>query len=128
MRPIHTAKPMSISPTSLHNHHSITRVLIFCQRLGGGSKCSQMLRNSLRQSSSSLSIIPEFMIFSFRFHQELAAKQKPPDHHGRRFATSPAEILFGEFPRRTSAGTFVPALGTVGSPLPGCQTRFRSHS
>src|SRR5215471_20803912 len=55
----------------------------------------------------------EFMIFSFRLHQELAAKQKPPDHQGRRFATSPAEILFGEFPHRTSAGIFIPALGTV---------------
>ena len=66
----------------------------------------------------------EFMIFSFRLHHELVVKQKPPDHQGRRLATSPAEILFGEFPHRTSAGIFVPALGTVGSPLPGCQTRF----
>src|SRR5262245_31285159 len=55
----------------------------------------------------------EFMIFSFRLHQELVAKQKPPDHQGRRFATSPAEILFGEFPHRTSAGIFIPAQGTV---------------
>jgi hypothetical protein len=66
----------------------------------------------------------EFMIFFLRLHQELVAKQKPSDHQGRRFATSPAEILFGEFPHRTSAGILIPALGTVGSPLPGCQTRF----
>jgi hypothetical protein len=53
------------------------------------------------------------MILSFRLHQELVAKQKPPDHQGRRFATSPAEILFGELPHRTSAGIFIPAQGTV---------------
>ena len=52
------------------------------------------------------------------------AKQKPQDHQVERFATSPAEILFGEFPHRTSAGIFIPALGTAGSPLPGCQTHF----
>src|SRR6516225_1941192 len=113
MRPIHTAKPMSISPTSLRNHHPITRVLIFCQRLGGGPKCSQMLRNSLRQFSSSLLIISEFMIFSFRLHQELAAKQKPPDHQVGGLPLLRRRFLFSELFRRTSAGTLVPAQGTV---------------
>jgi hypothetical protein len=46
-------------------------------------------------------------------HQELAAKQKPQTIRVGGFATSPAEILFGEFPHRTSAGIFIPALGTV---------------
>jgi hypothetical protein len=53
------------------------------------------------------------MIFAFRFHQELADKTKTANPSGRRFA-SPAEI-FGEFSRRTSAGTFIPAQGTVAS-------------
>jgi hypothetical protein len=40
-------------------------------------------------------------------HQELAAKQKPPTHQGGGFSP-PAEILFGEFPHRTSSGILVP--------------------
>ena len=43
---------------------------------------------------------------------------------GRRFATSPAEILFGESPHRTSAGIFHSRSRHRGSPLPGCQTQF----
>src|SRR6516225_9712920 len=55
----------------------------------------------------------EFMIFSFRLHQELVAKQKPPDHQvgglpllRRRFYS--VSLLTAH--RRES---FIPALGTV---------------
>jgi hypothetical protein len=52
------------------------------------------------------------MIFSLRLHQELAAKQKPPTHQGGGF-DPPAEILFSEFPHRTSSETSVPDQGTL---------------
>src|SRR5262249_40426593 len=51
-------------------------------------------------------------------------KTKTARPSGRRFATSPAEILFGESPHRTSAGIFDSRSRHRGSPLPGCQTHF----
>jgi hypothetical protein len=53
------------------------------------------------------------MIFSFRLHQELAAKQKPPDHQVGGLPLLRRRFLFSELFRRTSAGTPVPAQGTV---------------
>jgi hypothetical protein len=52
-------------------------------------------------------IFDEFMMY-FSVHQELSEKQKPPTHQGSGFANPPAEILFGEFPHRTSSETSVP--------------------
>src|SRR5262249_13730155 len=51
-------------------------------------------------------------------------KTKTARPSGRRFATSPAEILFGESPHPTSAGIFDSLSRHRGSPLPGCQTHF----
>jgi len=57
-------------------------------------------------------------------HQELSEKQKPPTHQGGGF-NPPAEILFSEFPHRTSSGNFhFPLKGTLALHLPGCQTRL----
>ena len=43
----------------------------------------------------------EFMIFAFRFHQELVDKTKTAIHQDGGFG-HPVEILFSEFCRRTS--------------------------
>jgi hypothetical protein len=65
------------------------------------------------------------MMFSpVSVHQELSEKQKTAHPSGRGIHP-PAEILFSEFPHRTSSGTFVPEQGHLSSPLPGCQTRLR---
>ena len=63
------------------------------------------------------------MFSAVSVHQELPEKQKPPTHQGGGF-DPPAEILFSEFPHRTSTETFVPDQGHLSSPLPGCQTRL----
>jgi hypothetical protein len=52
------------------------------------------------------------MIFSFRLHQELVAKQNRQTIRSAVCHFSGGD-LFDEFPHRTSAGTFVPAQGTV---------------
>src|SRR5262249_50533470 len=48
-----------------------------------------------------------------RLHQELAAKQTPPDHQVGGLPLLRRRFLFSEVSRRTSAGTLVPAQGTV---------------
>jgi hypothetical protein len=60
----------------------------------------------------------------FGLHQELVAKQKPPDHQGRRFATSPAEIFIQRAISPHIGGNFRSRARHRGSPLLGCQTRF----
>jgi hypothetical protein len=55
----------------------------------------------------------EFIFVSLSRHQELAVKQKPPDHQVGGLPLFRRRFLFSELSRRTSAGTFVPAQGTV---------------
>src|SRR5262249_3426041 len=62
----------------------------------------------------SLDLSGEFMIFNFRLHQELAAKQKPPDHQGRRFCHFLRRRFHSaSFLTAHPRELFVPALGTV---------------
>src|SRR5262249_58140941 len=51
-------------------------------------------------------------------------KTKTARPSGRRFATSPAEILFGESPHRTSAGNFYFPPSPPGSPPAPCPAPF----
>jgi hypothetical protein len=64
------------------------------------------------------------MIVSFSGHQELAAKQKPPDYQVGRFATSPAEIFLQRIISPHIGGDFRSRSRHRGSPLLGCQTHF----
>jgi hypothetical protein len=58
-------------------------------------------------------------------HQELAAKQKTARPSGSAVCHfSGGDFLFGEFPHRTSAGIFIPALGTVALHCPVARLIF----
>jgi hypothetical protein len=68
-------------------------------------------------------ILDEFMMF---FVQRIRNSRENKNRQPIRAAvfSPPAEILFSEFPHRTSTETFVPDQGHLSSPLPGCQTRL----
>jgi len=73
-------------------------------------------------------IFEEFMMFFFcSGHQELAEKQKPPTHQGGGL-NPPAEILFSEFPRRTSSEIFIPDHGHLSSSAARLPDSSPSHS
>jgi hypothetical protein len=66
----------------------------------------------------------EFMIFAFRFHQELADKTKTANPSGRRFSISRGEFLFQRSLAAHRRELSFP-LKAPWPPLPGCQTSSR---